>query len=143
MRSHVAWAELIIVLGCLSAAVPCAAEEHVLYSFCSVRNCTDGVTPQAGVISDGSGKLYGTTRQGGIYGAGVVFQLSPGADGKWTEKVLYNFCAGINCADGNYPIAGLIEDKAGNLYGTTYYGGDGGCYTGCGTVFRLERDKNG
>jgi uncharacterized repeat protein (TIGR03803 family) len=143
MRSHVAWAASIMVLGCLSPAVPCAAEEHVLYSFCSIRNCTDGVTPQAGVISDGSGKLYGTTSQGGIYGAGVVFELSRGVNGKWTEKVLHNFCTGINCADGNYPIASLIEDKAGNLYGTTYYGGDGGCYTGCGTVFRLERGKNG
>jgi hypothetical protein len=59
---------------------------------------------------------------------------------KWTEKVLYSFCSASDCAEGWFPLAGLISDSTGNLYGTTFYGGNDGTQcapTGCGPVFEL------
>ena len=114
--------------------------ETVLYNFCSARQCTDGWSPYAGVIVDAVGNLYGTTYNGGAYGFGTVFQLAPGANGTWTEKVLYNFCAAQHCADGKAPSASLIFDAAGNLYGTTFFGGS--AYD-LGTVFQLAPGTNG
>jgi uncharacterized repeat protein (TIGR03803 family) len=105
-----------------------AAEEKVLHSFNS--NGTDGIHPQAGLIFDAAGNLYGTTSQGGSSSAGMVFELTPAGGGTWTEKVLYSFHGG---ADGSSPRAGLIFDAAGNLYGTTYNGGT----SFAGTVFEL------
>jgi uncharacterized repeat protein (TIGR03803 family) len=110
----------------------------VLYRFCAQGggNCTDGAYPEAGLIRDASGRLYGTTYQGGAVGDGTVFMLTPPAAGKtlWTEKVLYSFCQQADCTDGQRPEAGLIEDASGNLYGTTYNGGTDGYY---GAVFEL------
>lgn len=75
------------------------------------------------VIFDSLGNIYGTTEEGGANGYGVVFKLSR-VGSSWTETVLHNFAA----SDGYYPLAGLIMDSAGNLYGTTYGGGStGGC----------------
>lgn len=112
--------------------------EAVLYSFCSVRGCTDGLGPQAGLISDAAENLYGTTYGGGSsrtgcqgYGCGTVFRLTPGANGKWKESVLHSFKRRLK--DGYWPYAGLIFDAAGNLYGTTIYGG---AYAN-GTVFEI------
>jgi uncharacterized repeat protein (TIGR03803 family) len=102
--------------------------EKVLHNF---NFNVDGYEPYAGLIIDASGKLYGTTSGGGAHGAGTVFELISKADGGWTEKVLHNFNS--NAKDGREPYAGLIFDKAGNLYGTTF---DGGAY-GNGTVFEL------
>jgi uncharacterized repeat protein (TIGR03803 family) len=90
-----------------------AGQETVLYSF---TGGTDGGYPYAGVIRDSAGNLYGTTYNGGTANAGVVFKL----DTAGQETVLYSFTGG---ADGGYPYAGVIEDSAGNLYGTTAYGG--------------------
>ena len=120
----------------------------VLHNFCSmnVTNCTDGNMSVAGLIRDGAGNLYGTTSFGGKnntanagVGGGTVFKV----DATNHETVLYSFCStgGANCTDGNQPEAGLFEDSAGNLYGTTVYGGantsaNGG--NGGGTVFRLD-----
>ena len=111
-----------------------AQVETVLYSFCSLTSCMDGKYPYAGLIMDKKGNLYGTTQVGG-YGGGVAFEVSPPAKkgGAWTEKVLYYFCTLTNCEDGTFPYAGLIMDKEGNLYGTTFGGGTGGY----GTVFEL------
>ena len=95
-----------------------AATEKVLHNFQS--NFRDGFNPDAGLIFDGSGNLYGTTFYGGTYGAGTVFELTPAKGGGWTEKVLHNFGKGM---DGFYPYAGLVFDAAGNLYGTTQSGG--------------------
>jgi uncharacterized repeat protein (TIGR03803 family) len=95
--------------------------EKVLYSFCSQSNCTDGRYPGglgSGLILDGAGNLYGTTRQGGAYGYGTVFELTPSSTG-WNEKVLYSFCSQSNCTDSGVPNGGLILDGAGNLYGRT------------------------
>jgi len=124
--------------------------QSVLYTFCSLTNCTDGAVPLAGLVMDQVGNLYGTTNGGGTNGIGVggfgtVFKLAPNSDGSWTESVLYSFCSLKNCADGQQPIAGLIFDIAGNLYGTTGVGGLGhasGC-DGCGVVFKLTPKADG
>ncbi len=131
------------VLCCaLSAAVPfgvanARSREAVLYAF---QGGNDGASPQAGLIADKAGNLYGTTYNGGgttncFGGCGTVFKLAPGG----TETVLHAFQGGN---DGEYPLAGLIADKSGNLYGTTNEGGGTGCEynQGCGTVFRLAPD---
>ena len=104
--------------------------ETVLYAF---QGGSDGSNPYAGLIMDRSGNLYGTTEYGGtggIVSAGTVFEVTP--DGR--EKVLWNFCSRNSCDDGEFPLAGLIRDKAGNLYGTTAWGGIEG------TAFQLAPD---
>jgi uncharacterized repeat protein (TIGR03803 family) len=83
-------------------------------------NTQDGGSPAAGVIVDAkSNSLYGTTVGGGTVQDGVVFKIA--SSGR--ETVLYDFCQQASCADGQYPYSSLIEDQAGNLYGTTYKGG--------------------
>ena len=106
--------------------------EKVLYSF---GHYTDAATPLASLIFDGAGNLYGTASQGGIHLLGAVFELSPSGDG-WTEKVLHSFGNGT---DGYYPESGLIFDSAGNLYGTTYFGG----IHESGTAFQLTPNGTG
>ena len=96
----------------------------ILYRF---TGGADGAFPGAGLTGD-AGNLFGTTPLGG----GVVFELSPTG----TETVLYSFCAQAACADGGGPVAGLIRDAAGNLYGTTSGGGDFAC--SCGVVFKVD-----
>jgi uncharacterized repeat protein (TIGR03803 family) len=112
-----------------------------LYAFCSKANCADGSNPEAGLIMDGSGNLYGTTLNGGANGYGAVFKLATSG----AETVLYSFCSKGDCSDGAYPAASLIMDSSGNLYGTTQYGNGRDCSennfnTLCGTVFRLATD---
>ena len=105
----------------------------LIHEFCPPLNCNnDGINPQASLIIDGSGNLYGTTVNGGTGGGGTVFKLTPGLLG-YTETILYNFCSQSGCTDGLDPQAGLVFDNAGNLYGTTYGGGA----AGAGTVFKL------
>jgi uncharacterized repeat protein (TIGR03803 family) len=103
--------------------------EKVLYNFCSVTNCTDGSGPYAGLTSDEAGNFYGATLTGGAYDEGAVFKLTEA--GKMT--VLYSF---TGKTDGAGPLASLVRDKEGNLYGTTNFGGDSSC--DCGTVFKLN-----
>lgn len=93
--------------------------ETVLYSFCGQANCTDGSEPEADLILDKNGNLYGTTYGGGANGKGTVFEVSPSG----VETVLYSFCPQTGCKDGARPEAGLVMDAKGNLYGTTYSGG--------------------
>lgn len=98
--------------------------ETVVYSFCAQPNCNDGEYPSGPVTLDSAGNLYGTTiTNGGGYGGGVVFKITP--DG--TETVLHTFCAGEYCGDETgYPSGGVVMDSAGNLYGAaighTYIG---------------------
>jgi len=101
----------------------------VLYSFCAEANCADGAGPSSGLDMDGAGNLYGTASEGGAYGEGTVFRLA--ADG--TETTLYSFCPQRRCRDGRIPLAGLVMDGAGNLYGTTWLGGE----KNQGTIFKL------
>jgi uncharacterized repeat protein (TIGR03803 family) len=113
-----------------------SGKETVLHRFCAQKDCADGALPYGGLIFDQKGNLYGTTTGSGAHEGGVVFKLNP--EGK--EKVVYNFCAqGFPCADGESPYTGLIFDQKGNLYGTTFYGGNR-CKWGngsCGVVFKL------
>ena len=111
--------------------------ETVLLSF----NGHDGAHPQAGLIFDTAGNLYGSTMLAGGGGGGTVFKLTPNSDGTWKEQVLYAFRGG---KDGFMPFARLTFDPAGNLYGTTYLGGgSSACQEGCGTVFKLAPKSNG
>jgi len=115
-----------------------ARAESILYTF---MGGVDGGYPYSSLIFDGNGNLYGTTEIGGFYGKGTVFELTPNA-GSWTETVLYNF--GTNSADGIYPQGSVIFDSAGNLHGTTYYGGSStNCGFGCGTIFQITPGSNG
>jgi uncharacterized repeat protein (TIGR03803 family) len=131
--------------------------ETVLYSF--MGEPTDGANPAAGLVRDATGNLYGTTGAGGdlcyIIGStpptpstfvycGIAFKV----DTTGKETVLHKF---TGPPDGAIPHAGLILDGAGNLYGTTYEGGTGGCfiaagygpeYLGCGSVFKLDPNGN-
>jgi uncharacterized repeat protein (TIGR03803 family) len=114
--------------------------ETVLYKF---TGGSDGAEPAAGLIFDQSGNLYGTTEIGGTLGAacgcGTIFELSPSSGGTWTETLLHRFSD--SHGDGALPLAGLIFDQMGNLYGTTAYGGDHGLICGpqgCGMVFELS-----
>ncbi len=106
--------------------------ESVLYSF---TGGSDGINPPAGVSLDTHGNLFGTTSFGGAYGVGVVYELSPSSSG-WTETILYNF-QGLN--DGQNPVGGVVVDRAGNLYGTTFDGG----VNGGGTVYELSPSSGG
>ena len=100
-----------------------SGNETVIYRF---AGGSDGDSPFAGVISDGAGNLYGTTESGGTFHFGTAFKL----DKTGKETVLHTFTGG---ADGSYPVATLIRDAAGNLYGTTQLGGA----SGFGTIFKI------
>jgi uncharacterized repeat protein (TIGR03803 family) len=108
--------------------------ESALYAFSGENG--DGSEPNAGLIADAKGNLYGTTAFGG--GDGTVFELKPPAKGRsdWTELVLHSFGGG---ADGASPVGSLIGDARGDLFGETDAGGiPGGCDGyGCGVVFEL------
>ncbi|MGD0190153.1 MAG: choice-of-anchor tandem repeat GloVer-containing protein [Rhizomicrobium sp.] len=116
--------------GTVFSVDPKTGAEKVLHTF---AGGSDGAWPDAGLI-DVRGTLFGTTSGDDVTSAGTVFSLNP-KTGK--EKTLYNFCSLQGCADGDYPLAGLI-DVNGVLYGTTAYGGTGSCDgDGCGTVFSV------
>jgi hypothetical protein len=88
----------------------------------------------AGLVADGAGNLFGTTQSGGAYGNsgdGTAFELTPQADGSWTESILHSFG---NKKDGVSPVGGLVFDEYGNLYGAT----GGGGTNGGGTVFAIK-----
>ena len=116
----------------ISTAGAATATHQVVYNFTGQK---DGGNAATGLVFDSAGNAYGTTVQGGAFGCGTIFRLTP-AVGQWTPKTLWAFTCG---SDGKNPHGGLTFDKAGNLYGTTVAGGDGGFCTGdgCGVVFRL------
>jgi uncharacterized repeat protein (TIGR03803 family) len=135
---------LLALVPALFAIQPAAAQTFTeLYPFNSSGNLSDGGTPEAGVTRDAAGNLYGTTFFGGtgtgcdIYfdGCGTVFKV----DTSGTETVLHSFGgASASVNDGWNPTARLILDAAGNLYGTTGYGGA----HGHGTVFKVDAAGN-
>jgi uncharacterized repeat protein (TIGR03803 family) len=111
---------------------------RLLYSFGG-----PGDGPQSSLTFHNNGHLYGTAEDGSQFGQGSVFELVPPATagGVWTENILHSFYG--SAGDGRNPVANVIFDGAGNLYGTTPYGGSGApspnCYSsGCGTVFELS-----
>lgn len=124
--------------------------EILLYSFgdtsggnSKLGSVTGPSSPVGSLLFDHAGNLYGATTGGGPDQAGTIFELIPHPNGRWTQKVLWNF----HFTDGANPNGGLVFDAAGNLYGTTFYGGGVGrrdCINGgCGTVFRLSPQTHG
>ncbi|MGB6677404.1 MAG: choice-of-anchor tandem repeat GloVer-containing protein [Terriglobales bacterium] len=139
---------LLLVFACSLVSVASAEwDEKVLYSF---QGVPDGSVPAGGVVFDKTGNLYGATQGGGSSSCdgpgqcGTVYQLTPPTKkgGAWTETVLYVF-KGHAYKDGATPEGGVVMDQAGNLYGTTGYGGSGPCTllggaVGCGTVYEIS-----
>jgi len=118
-------------------------QKTVLYSF-------DDGQPVGALVFDNIGNLYGVTGESGNtcnpngcsgFSMGTVYELTPTGSG-WQRTVLHTFSGS---PDGEQPGAGLVMDKAGNLYGTTEYGGDYNvhCGGGCGTVFTLQHSGSG
>jgi uncharacterized repeat protein (TIGR03803 family) len=113
-------------------------KETVLHNF---AGGADGAEPRAAPILDAAGNLYGTTSDGGTgqcyngfqNGCGTVYEI----DSSGREIVLYSF---TNGTDGSLPLAGLVRDAKGNLYGSTVLGSGTGCYNhyGCGAIFKLS-----
>ncbi len=151
---------IVAVATMLMLAVSALAahdSQTVLYTF---TGGSDGGFGGEYLVSDSAGNLYGTTVAGGnkstkcaVYtglpGCGVVFKLTPTAQGPWKETVLHTFTGG---ADGGVPEGGVILDSEGNLYGTTYFGGDSkteichavpGFAAGCGVVYKLTPTVHG
>lgn len=124
----------IALILCISAF---GQTESVLYTF---TGGTDGSLPFGNLTLDSAGNLYGTTSAGGndsgSGGRGVVFELSPVSGGGWSESALYAFAGG---KDGETPVGGVVFDTAGNLYGTTNFGGT----NNLGTVFELSPASGG
>jgi hypothetical protein len=156
MRSRKSSSALITTVAILAtiafAPKPAVATEpaEIIYSF----NNHSGRFPNPGLILDADGNMFGTTS--GITPSldsscgdtkprcGTVFELSRGPDGNWIAQVLLDF----DGDDGSTPTTGLIFDSAGNLYGTTQYGGPGDCNdryigAGCGIVFELTPSLDG
>lgn len=103
----------------------------ILHSF--KEAASEGANPFGGLLVGANGAIYGTTTRGGAYGMGAAFELAPPEQesGAWTLTLLYSF--GSTANDGTYPYSGLVQDAAGNLYGTTSLGGT----YGLGTVYEL------
>jgi len=112
--------------------------QSVIYTF---QGGGDGGAPEAGVILDAAGNLYGATYGGGTRNTGTIFQLSQSGSG-WVKNTLYSF---QDDPGGVFPDGSLIFDQSGNLYGTTGGGGDSNsnCPGGCGTVFSLSPSNGG
>ncbi|HEY2445972.1 MAG TPA: choice-of-anchor tandem repeat GloVer-containing protein [Rhizomicrobium sp.] len=105
-------------------------QETVLYSFCIQTNCADGDGLRGGLVLDKNGNLFGVTQAGGNNNNGVVYEIK--ANG--SEMVLHSFTGG---SDGGMPIGGLIRGSDGDLYGTTFSGGNGFAN---GVVFKIAPD---
>jgi uncharacterized repeat protein (TIGR03803 family) len=125
--------------GCGSAfrLSPLSGGQWKISTLHAFKDQPDGGFPYGGLISDATGSLYGTTYFGGKTGAGTVFKLTAGSNGKWTETVLYSF---QGAADGGNPTSTLALSTTGSLYGTTTVGGDS---NGDGVVFKLTHSSGG
>jgi uncharacterized repeat protein (TIGR03803 family) len=119
-------------------AFSCPWTESVLYQFDPYGHPDDGYGPGR-VTFDGSGNVLGTTGFGGVFDGGTIFELTHGQGG-WTESILHSFG---QQGDGIVPL-GFILDRAGNIIGTTQFGGNNGCLgSGCGVVYQLTHTGSG
>ena len=117
--------------GMCSSSTP-QGHEMILHRF---TNGADGGHPTGSLLRDSDGNLYGTADSGATNDAGTIFKI----DEAGNETVLYDFIGG---SDGSSPSGGVVRDAAGNMFGTTEFGGGGAlCRNGCGTV--LELDSSG
>ena len=142
--SFLAWASELIVTLVLALPGMSVAGLTLIHGSSSFPR---GAYPNANVVFDSAGNLYGTTSYGGAFDAGTVFEISPTPEGQWKEKILYSF---TGLADGCGPVSGVVFDASGNLFGTTQFGGPnsiGVCYGGgnggYGVVFKLTPGANG
>src|SRR5439155_24208893 len=119
---------IVFLLGTVAAPRADAQTLAVLRSSTGSSVVADGKSPQAGLVIDTAGNLYGTTEHGGAFDCGTVFKL----DTSGHETVLHSFTSSVG--DGVYPRAGVIRDTEGKLYGTTRKGGA----SGSGTQFKLD-----
>jgi len=137
-----------VAMICAASAANAQTTQKVLHDFAG----TDGGSPVGNLISDSAGNLYGAAGQGGEQNTsgcnpdypveshcGTVFQITKSQSG-WTTNVLHEFTGG---SDGGNPGAGLVFDSAGNLYGTTQFGGDCAYAYGCGVVYELSPTTGG
>jgi uncharacterized repeat protein (TIGR03803 family) len=126
---------MVVGLALLQLLIAASAFSQSLVSIHHFGAQGAGRVPlQGSLLADASGNLYGTTYSGGTANDGTVFELSPPTSGgTWTETVLYSFAGGT---DGRGPFASLVADQAGNLYGSTTYGGT---IDENGVVFQLVR----
>jgi hypothetical protein len=147
-ESHLPLICLLVLV--LASPAWASGKEQVLYRF---QGIPDGAIPVGGVVFDSNGNLYGATTEGGalghtcdsVYECGTVYQLTPQGS-TWNETILHTF-QGHWHGDGASPFGSLIVDSANNLYGTTSYGGTGGCLllggpVGCGTVYEMSPPQN-
>src|SRR5579863_9414409 len=123
----VSWGVPLAALFALAAAIPASSQAFTtLVSF----NGNDGASPISTALVQGTdGNFYGTTDEGGNFGFGTAFRLTPAG----SLTTLHSFCQGSNCADGINPTAGLVLGTDGNFYGTTVRGGR----FNAGTIFRM------
>jgi uncharacterized repeat protein (TIGR03803 family) len=124
-------ASVLFLLATAISVLATSASAQTLTTLHTFGPASGGENPDGRLVADSAGNLYGATVDGGTFGKGTIFELSPSSSGRWTETVLYNFTTD---ADDNGVGGTLIADPAGNLYGTTSYGGNGS-----GTVFQLAR----
>ena len=115
--------------------------ETLLYSFPGDFLGPNGDLPFGGLAIDHAGNLYGVTQAGGAAGKGAVFVLARAADGSFTERIIHSF----HLTDGDLPNSTPVFDSAGNLYGTTYFGGNANlCPSeGCGVIYQLKKNSDG
>src|SRR6266851_8502006 len=130
LRSMRGFLTISAAVAILATVAWAAGAPQVIYSFAGDN---DGEYTDTDLVIDSAGNLYGTSVQGGDFGGGTVFQLSPSGNG-WIHTVLYSFTGG---ADGGEPYKGVTLDTQGNLYGTAVTGGTGSCEGGCGVVYKL------
>jgi uncharacterized repeat protein (TIGR03803 family) len=115
-----------------------AATLKTLHAFCARAACADGSSSYAPLVRDSAGNLYGTAFAGGANNLGVVFELVNTGTG-YQYEVLHNFCSKSGCPDGKNPVAGLIIDSSGDLYGLAKLGGT----YNLGTLFELIPGSSG
>lgn len=125
---------IAVALSISTRFAAAASSEQAAFSIIYSFNGGPERLPQGGVVVDQNGKLYGTTAQGGRFGLGTVYKLTPPTSSgeAWAETVMHDFKGGLR--DGSSPVSGLIIDQSGGLYGTTLGGGR----SNSGTAFKLS-----
>ena len=139
LRFHRAFAAIAIMF-IITAAAPERAQSQVFSNLHSFANGGDGNSPFAGPTMDRMGNIYGVTLYGGVGHDGTAFKLT-NRNGIWTLDTLHAFTGG---SDGDSPFANVTLGPDGSVYGTTIFGGGGGCGgQGCGTVFHTRSNVRG
>ena len=126
----------MVFICCVGASPVLAQGQYQFQLLHGFGAAGDGAGPVGQLVSDPNGNLYGATLTGGANTDGIVYELSPGANGQWTETILYSFAGGAG--DGAWPT-GVIRDEHGNLYGLTTIGGT----NNLGTAFELIPEGSG